>query len=82
MEESNTTKTRVRQGKRRQRFTQREIARVDRAAPARTIVLRPDGALVLLPPAGRPDASPRTHVGDDTVVIATGKSREKREAVT
>jgi hypothetical protein len=58
MDESNTTKKRVRQGKRRQRFTQREIARVDRAAPTRTIVLRPDGALVLLPPAGRPDASP------------------------
>jgi hypothetical protein len=39
-------------GKRRQRFTQREIARADRAAPNRTIVVRLDGSIVLLPSDG------------------------------
>lgn len=48
MEPEPATK-RMRQGKRRQRFSQRELARADRAAPNRTIIVRPDGTIELLP---------------------------------
>jgi hypothetical protein len=36
-------------GKRRQTFTQRDIQRADRAAPNRTIIIRRDGSIELVP---------------------------------
>jgi hypothetical protein len=50
--EPGAAKRRIKQGKRRQRFTQRDIARADRAAPNRTIIVRPDGTIELVPIIG------------------------------
>jgi hypothetical protein len=41
--------------RRRRRFTEREIKRAQRAAPDRTIIIRKDGDLELLPPVAKND---------------------------
>ena len=40
------------EGKKRQRFTKRDVARAISAAPDRTVIVRPDGAIELRPCAG------------------------------